>query len=199
MVPSGRLNAPSLRWRSVVMTAYPCAGPADSTDSSSRSRLPFSRSRSMPRKAMPSVTRCQAGGWGVPSAGRRRRGWALRAYRAGCLGGLDGGGEGVDVVAAVVAAAVDEECRGARHAAEVGRVHVRSDAGGSGAAGEVGAEPLGVQAGLGGVAEQVGQEQGVLAAQQEVVHGPEGALVGGGLGGLGGGLGGGGHVGERQV
>src|ERR1700728_2139559 len=56
-VPSGKSNAPLLRSRSAEMIAYPCPGPAASTDSSSRSRLPFSRSRFIPWKSMPRITR----------------------------------------------------------------------------------------------------------------------------------------------
>src|ERR1700677_3201816 len=59
MVPSGRSNVPPLRSRSAEMIAYPCAGPAESTDSNSRSRFPLSRSRSIPRNTMPSITRRQ--------------------------------------------------------------------------------------------------------------------------------------------
>src|SRR6185312_14610726 len=47
-VPSGRSKVPALRWRSAEITAYPCAGPAASTDSSSRSRCPLSRTRFIP-------------------------------------------------------------------------------------------------------------------------------------------------------
>ena len=51
------------------------------------------------------------------------------------------------------------------------------------------AELARVEAGFGGVADQVGHQQRILVAQQQVVHGPEGALPGGGLRGLGGELG----------
>src|SRR5579863_2960358 len=61
MVPSGRSNMPSLRSRSDEMIAYPCAGPAASTDSSSKSRFPLSLSLFIPRNTMPSVPRFQAG------------------------------------------------------------------------------------------------------------------------------------------
>ena len=57
-----------ITWRGTE--PVPCAGPDESTDSS-RSRLPLSRSRSIPRKPMPSNTRRQ---W-------RRRGSGSRLHR----------------------------------------------------------------------------------------------------------------------
>src|SRR5712691_6420753 len=130
------------------------------------------------------------GGWVCwPRQGCVSAGWlfirATPGTQGRSLGGLPGGGEGGDVVAAVVAAAVDEERRRAGDAAEVSRVDVLGYSAGAPAPGEVVAEPAGVDAGVAGVADQVAHEQGVLVAQQQVIHRPERALVGGGLGGLG--------------
>ena len=51
----------ALRARSAVMIAYPWAGPAASTESSSRSTWPFSRSLFTPSNSMPRLTRRQVG------------------------------------------------------------------------------------------------------------------------------------------
>jgi hypothetical protein len=56
--------------RSAEMIAYPCAGSDESTDSSSTSRFPLSRSGSMPSKPMPSNARCQ---WRRRGSGSRSR------------------------------------------------------------------------------------------------------------------------------
>ena len=109
--------------------------------------------------------------------------------RGGGFGGQDGAGECGDVVAAVVAAAVDEEGRGAGDTAEVGGVDVLGDPRGAGALAEVLTESLAVEPEVAGVADQVARLEGVLVLQEQVVHLPERVLVSGGFRGLGGELG----------
>ena len=114
-------------------------------------------------------------------------------------GGVYGAREGFEVIRAVVAAPVDEERRRAGHAAQVRALYVLGDAVRAhvllqvlGEASDVQPEPLGVR-------DQIGRPQCVLVLEQQVVHLPECALIGGGLGGLGGELGVRVHVGERQM
>src|ERR1035441_3897957 len=100
----------------------------------------------------------------------------------GCgFGGQDGGGERGDVVAAVVPAAVDEEGRGAGDTAEVGGVDVLGDPRGASALAEVLTESLAIEPEVAGVADQVAQLEGVLVAQEKVMHFPESALGSGGF------------------
>ena len=98
-----------------------------------------------------------------------------------------------------MAAAVDEEGRRAGDAAQVGAVDVLGDAGSTGVVVQVVGEPFDVESELLGVADEVAEGEGVLVVEQQVVHLPERALVGGGLGGLRGKLGVGMDVAERQV
>ena len=107
--------------------------------------------------------------------------------------------EGGEVVGAVVAAPVDEEGRGAGDAAEVGALDVLGDSVGAGVLAQMVGEPLDVEPELVGVANEVRGSQRVLMLEQQVVHRPERALGGGGLGGLGGELGVGVHVAQGQV
>ena len=106
--------------------------------------------------------------------------WAL------VLGGSDGVGECVDVVDAVVAAAVDEEGGRAGDAALVGARDVLADTRLVLAPAQLVGEAVDVEAELLGVAGEVGWGQRVLVAEQGVVHLPEFALGGGCLGCLGG-------------
>jgi len=141
----------------------------------------------------------------VEAALGRERPWAAlrlgqgRVMRLAALAAWAAAVSSVMSVAAVVAAAVDEGRGRSGDAAQVSGVGVLGDPGRPGAAVEPGAELAGVGAGLGGVSEQVRRQQGVLAGQEQVVHLPERALPGGGLGGLRGELGVRVHVGERQV
>src|SRR5215475_15968205 len=125
----------------------------------------------------------RSGACGLAWSGRAP-GPAARADQGACPGRPDGLGERADVVGTVVAFAVDEEGGGARDAAEVGGVHVGGDLGLSGLAAQVADESFGVKAELAGVANQVVASQSVLVAEQLVVHLPELALAGRGLGGL---------------
>src|SRR4051794_13324424 len=102
------------------------------------------------------------------------RGGGARACRA------DGGGQCGEVVGALVALTVDEEARRAGDAAGVGAGDVFGDV--VGVAVEVVAEASGVEPELAGVAAQVQRGERILVIEQLVVHGPEGALGGGGLG-----------------
>ncbi|GAA3712669.1 hypothetical protein GCM10023082_08040 [Streptomyces tremellae] len=104
-----------------------------------------------------------------------------------------------DVVRAGVAAAVDEEGGRAGDAAEVGGLDVLRDACGARVAPHVAVEALQVEAEPLGVPAQVGDAQPALVVEEQVVHGPERALLGGRLRGLGGDLGPRVDVGERQV
>jgi len=89
-------------------------------------------------------------------------------------------------VGAVVPLSIDEEGGSAGDTAEIGRFDVLGDAGGVGTDIEVIAEAGGVEIQALGIAQQVVAGEGVLVSQEQVVHGPEGALGGGGFGGLGG-------------
>ena len=60
-------------------------------------------------------------------------------------------------------------------------------------------EALGIEAELLGIADEVARAKRVLVLEEQVVHLPERALIGGGLGGLGGELGMRVDVVERQV
>ena len=98
-----------------------------------------------------------------------------------------------------MAPAVDEERRRAGDAAEVGAVDVLGDARGADAFAQVVGEAFDVETELLGVADQVVELERVLVLEQEVVHLPERALLGGGLGGLRGELSVGVDVVQRQV
>ena len=126
-------------------------------------------------------------------------GLPVRADQGMCLGCPHRVGQRVDVVGAAMALAVDEERGRAGDAAQVGGVHVPGDLGFPGVAAQVGGEPPRVQAELGGVPEQVVGGQRVLVRQQLIMHRPERALAGRGLGTLGGQQRVRVHVGERQV
>ena len=82
-------------------------------------------------------------------------------------------------------AAVDEERRRARDAAEVGAVDVLRDPGSAGALAERVGELLDVEPELLGVADEILPLELVLVREEQVVHLPERALVGGGLARLG--------------
>jgi Alpha amylase, catalytic domain len=126
-------------------------------------------------------------------------GLPVRADQGMCLGCPHRVGQRVDVVGAAMAFAVDEERGRAGDAAQVGGVHVLGDLGFPGVAAQVGGEPPRVQAELGGVPEQVVGGQRVLVRQQLIMHRPERALAGRGLGTLGGQQRVRVHVGQRQV
>ena len=95
--------------------------------------------------------------------------------------------------------AVDEEGWRARDAAEVGAVDVLGDPRRAGALAESVGEPLDVEPELLGVANEILRLQLVLVGEEQVVHLPERALVGGGLARLGRELGGQVDVVQRQV
>jgi hypothetical protein len=105
----------------------------------------------------------------------------------------------IDVVRAIVAAAVDEEGRRAGHAAQVRALDVLSDAVRAGAPVQVVGEARHVEPESIGVRHQIGHLQPVLVREQQVVHLPERALIGGGLRGQRRQLGVRMHVCKRQV
>src|SRR5216110_1769263 len=88
----------------------------------------------------PSQT-CHQIGWSIEG---RKRASSRMAFDRLRLCRLDRGAEGVDVVSAVLAAAIDEERRGARHSAGAGRVDVIGHPGGADVAAQVLAEPIDV-------------------------------------------------------
>src|SRR5918996_4388001 len=116
-----------------------------------------------------------------------------------CTRSMDGRRQGGDVVGAVVTSAVDEEGGGAGDAAQIRAIDVLRDTPGAGVLTQGGREAVEVEAELLGVADEVVEAKSVLMVEQEVVHLPERALVGGRLRGLGGELGMRVDVGERQV
>src|ERR1700733_551638 len=125
-----------------------------------------------------------------PLGGGRRASPAVMSGRGGPgFGGQDGAGECGDVVAAVMAAPVDEEGRGAGDATEVGGVYVLGDPRGAGPLAQVLTESLAVEPEVADVADQVARQEGVLVLQEQVVHLPERVLVRGGFRGFGGELG----------
>jgi hypothetical protein len=75
---------------------------------------------------------------------------------------LDSRSEGVDVVGAVLAAAIDEERGDARHSAGAGRVDVIGHPAGADVAAHILAEPVDVQPEVGGVTHQVNRAQFLL-------------------------------------
>jgi len=83
-----------------------------------------------------------------------------------------------------VAAPVDEERGCAGHAAQVRALHVLGDPVRPHAVVQVLGEASHVEPESLGVRDQIGQPQTVLVLEQQVVHLPERALIGGGLGGL---------------
>ena len=108
-------------------------------------------------------------------------------------------GERVDVVRAVVPAAVDEEGRCPRDAAQVGAVDVARHSRRDSVVAQVVSEPVGVEAQLIGVSHEVAGPQLVLVLEQEVVHLPEPPLQVRGLRAFGGELRVGMDVVQRQV
>ena len=105
--------------------------------------------------------------------------------------------ERIDVVRPMMALPIDEECRSARDAADIGRLNVLCDAGLVDVVPQVIAEAVDVEAELAGVADEIGRRELVLVREQEVVHLPEGALCAGSLSSLGGELSTRVDVGER--
>src|SRR5919201_3510226 len=112
--------------------------------------------------------------------GRSRRNGGPSACGADCAGEL------VDVVGAVVTAAVDEERWRAGDPAEICAVDVLRDASCADVMLEIIAEPFDVEPEPLGTRDQIRLLERGLFGEQQVVHLPEGALLCGGLGGFGG-------------
>src|ERR687896_2020343 len=98
---------------------------------------------------------------------------AAASAAVGVEGLADEPRQGGEVVAAVVAAAVDEEAGGAGDPAQVGAVDVGGDARCVGALAEVVREAPEVEPELVPVPFQVTDLERVLMGHEEVVHGPE--------------------------
>src|SRR6266508_4585723 len=98
-----------------------------------------------------------------------------------------------------MAATIDEEGGRAGDAAEVGAIDILGDAGGAGVGAEGVREAFEVESELLGVAHQIRRAERALVAEQEIVHFPEGPLVGRGFGGFRGELGARADVVQRQM
>src|SRR5437764_10964999 len=125
-----------------------------------------------------------ASGGGGRTAARTRAGPASSASRRGggrregqlarpALGRADFLGQRVEVVDAVVPAAVDEERRRAGDTALIGAGHILADARGVLAPAQLVAEAIDIEAELACIPDQVAGGQLALVAEQEVVHVPE--------------------------
>ena len=99
----------------------------------------------------------------------------------------------------MVADAVDEERRGARHVAEVGAVDVARHARSTDVVFDVVGKARNVEVELAGVADQISHRQCILMLKEQVVHLPEGALGVGRFGGLSSELCVRVHVGQREM
>src|ERR1043166_2624538 len=105
----------------------------------------------------------------------------------------------LELVSAVVAAAVDEERRRAVHPADHSAPKVVPDLRGPAMGVEVAAEPVEIEPGTAGIALEVGPRETVLVLEDQVVHLPELSLRGARFGGFGGELCVGMQVREREV